>query len=839
MAACILIVHLMLTLSDGSAECLSVPLIGRIRLIQDKVGSIDEDIDRRYHRVYQSRNHRSMATIHGRTSNPLCDLEGAGKGMGWAWGDCKESTNEKDMWSTDVMMYDISNIRAELGIDLWDKSEWKTAKEIGERMLSYMHVSNLMLSLADTKNFALKALISIISLHHEKVLKSKSTITSHGISDAFIERSIIHICRCIQSTDDSLVPLLNPSEKLLELLTTQAEMLLVLSRILFMQHSQRNNKKQLFSVSISLIRTSGSCFKSLAMGRLSTKLNKAVKFFLMVLLMSMEFNNPGESINDDSGLDNNQLAETSLAIVGLLPVLCKYFERIECFDLSVASMDLMLRSFLMPDIWLPILQENLPLKHLVQITRQRISLSSVTIALNFLLTLAQTKGGAEMLHSVNLFPSLKVLFNHLVDETKPNPDVGYFSTNYGKNKMHAHLLCFTFAIISSVCHSLRDDSSFIDIFGSAIHNFFADKANIISLCFTTPNFPSDVQSYKIIRNQDPQTSLASLRLSEHALLLICLLARHRNYRRKGTKEMDFEVRQKSIHFLAFISKGIQHVGDLSNSMIPLFCLPTLKEEHELNEKPSFIGSKHGWFVVSALAVSSKNKATSSLSTELPIVTKDYVDGCAQAKPTYFSDVVAIQIYRITFILLTYLCMQAKAAAERAEEVGYIDLARFPDLPMPEILHGLQDVDLTVKHGIDEKSIFFSTFLQNNGKCNNVGDHGRRSSAPPRIGMDGWMFASFSRGGKELDSVEFASWDQAIAVVVDVCEANCSAIPVETEGVCLLMLQILEKSLYLEFCVTQSCGIRPVLGRIEDVSKEIKSLIQGKERSFMICKVWAG
>ncbi|XP_020681493.1 uncharacterized protein LOC110098887 [Dendrobium catenatum] len=771
MAACILIVRLMLTLSDGSAECLSVPLIGRIRLIQDKLRqnpSFSALLEQYSFQGYSDGKKVSSLVLHDLYYHLQGELEGRFIAPGhfqelsafllnFENFQCKESTNEKDLWSTDVMMYDISNIRAELGIDLWDKSEWKTAKEIGERMLSYMHTSNLMLSLADTKNFALKALISIMSFHHEKVLKSKSTITSHGISDAFIERSIINICRCIQSTEDSLVPLLNPSEKLLELLTAQAEMLLVLSRILFMQHSLRNNKKQLFSVSISLIRTSGSCFKSLAMGRLSTKLNKAVKFFLMVLLMSMEFNNPGESTNDDSGLDNNQLAETSLAIVGLLPVLCKYVERIECFDQSVASMDLMLRSFLMPDIWLPILQENLPLKHLIQITRQRISLSSVTIALNFLLTLAQPKGGAEMLHSVNLFPSLQILFKHLVDETKPNADVGCFSTNYGKNNMHAHLLCFTFAIISSVCHSLRDDSSFIDIFGSAIHNFFADKDNMISLCFTTPNFPSDVQSYKTIRNQDPQTSLASLKLSEHALLLICLLTRHRNYRRKGMKEIEFEVRQKSIHFLAFISKETQHVGDLSNRMIPLFCLPTLKEEHELNEKPSFIGSKHGWFVVSALAVSSKNKATSSLSTGLPLVTKDYVNGCAQAKPTYFSDVVAIQIYRITFLLLTYLCMQAKAAAERAEEVGYIDLERFPDLPMPEILHGLQD--------------------------------------------------------------------QAIAVVVDVCEAKSSAIPVETEGVCLLMLQILEKSLYLEFCVTQSCGIRPVLGRIEDVSKELKSLIQ--------------
>lgn len=75
-------------------------------------------------------------------------------------------------------------------------------------------------------------------------------------------------------------------------------------------------------------------------------------------------------------------------------------------------------------------------------------------------------------------------------------------------------------------------------------------------------------------------------------------------------------------------------------------------------------------------------------------------------------------------------------------------------------------------------------------------------------------------------------DQAIAIVTEVCEANQSKpfLP-ETESLCLLMLQILEKSLYLELCVSQSCGIRPVLGRIEDFSKRIKLLMRGTSSSY--------
>lgn len=76
-------------------------------------------------------------------------------------------------------------------------------------------------------------------------------------------------------------------------------------------------------------------------------------------------------------------------------------------------------------------------------------------------------------------------------------------------------------------------------------------------------------------------------------------------------------------------------------------------------------------------------------------------------------------------------------------------------------------------------------------------------------------------------------DQAIAIVTDVCEANQSKpILPETESVCFLMLQILEKSLYLELCVSQSCGIRPVLGRIEDFSKGIKLLMRGISSSYL-------
>jgi nuclear pore complex protein Nup188 len=70
-------------------------------------------------------------------------------------------------------------------------------------------------------------------------------------------------------------------------------------------------------------------------------------------------------------------------------------------------------------------------------------------------------------------------------------------------------------------------------------------------------------------------------------------------------------------------------------------------------------------------------------------------------------------------------------------------------------------------------------------------------------------------------------DQAIAIVTELCEANkLERIHSEVQDVCCLLVQIMEMALYLELCVVQICGIRPVLGRVEDFSKEFKLLMRG-------------
>lgn len=77
-------------------------------------------------------------------------------------------------------------------------------------------------------------------------------------------------------------------------------------------------------------------------------------------------------------------------------------------------------------------------------------------------------------------------------------------------------------------------------------------------------------------------------------------------------------------------------------------------------------------------------------------------------------------------------------------------------------------------------------------------------------------------------------DQAIAIVTELCEGKkLKQISHRVQYVCILLLQMMEMALYLELCVLQICGIRPVLGRVEDFSKEAKLLIKGVDPSIFL------
>lgn len=544
----------------------------------------------------------------------------------------------------------------------------------------------LMYSFHGSNSYFEKPMLIFANLHYFRLLihfylfmQSTERKTIGGkIPDRLVLSCIDRICQCFYATVESLAPILDVSEDILCFLAAQAELLL---------HLMRSAHKSLSLHACTLVlKTSGSGLKVLSDLRQSiTEVNTTMELLLMLVLSTLEFtclNSPLGGVTEMESVED--LAKISNATIVLLPIFCNYITTAEHCTLSLTIMDFILRSFLTPDTWFPIIQTHLELQHVILKLHDKNSFASIPILLKFFLTLARVKGGAVMLLNSGFLTSLRVLFSEYLDGGSSSSINGEGSISNSSDKIEKpqHIWGLGLSVVTAMIQSLGDSSTCTDIVDDVIPYFFSEKAYMISYYLNAPDFPSDDPDKKRPRAQRTQTSLAALEETEHTLMLMCVLAKHWNSWVKSMKEMDSQLREKSIHLLAFISRGTQHHGESAIRGAPLLCPPTLKEDFDLCKKAPFIKSKNGWFALSPLGCVSKQKFT-AVSTAL--ITKDQ----ANTAPTYFSDAIALQIYRITFLILKFLSLQAEGATKRAEEVGFVDLAHFPELPMPEILHGLQ------------------------------------------------------------------------------------------------------------------------------------------------------
>lgn len=88
----------------------------------------------------------------------------------WAWQNYQQKceSNFSD-YSNDVYLFDTLRLRADINLDLWDYSNWKASKAVGETMLHYFEESNAMMLLSRSKLSALKALTTLLTVYEDGV----------------------------------------------------------------------------------------------------------------------------------------------------------------------------------------------------------------------------------------------------------------------------------------------------------------------------------------------------------------------------------------------------------------------------------------------------------------------------------------------------------------------------------------------------------------------------------------------------------------------------------------------------------------------------------------------
>ncbi|CAA0807688.1 Protein of unknown function (DUF3414 [Striga hermonthica] len=660
-----------------------------------------------------------------------------------------------------VYLYDTVRIRADLGLEMWDLLAWKESKEIAQSMLHCLQDWNSSRMYSNSKLSALRGLITLFNMHGDNLSENEAS-AGMRMSKPIVVLCIDHICSSLGPTLELLTPVSDASEEVLHILTAQAELLLFLTKSL--THNIPH------STLILIFNTSGHALKVLCSYHHTQSLavRTAMKVFLMLILISIELTfkdfSSGKATWIETLENSSEVSNSCLGI--LLPVLCKCIEHpTNNCSLSLTAVDLILKVFSSSSTWTPVVQKHLPLQHIVRRLHERNSSGTVPIILKFLLNLARVRHFAEMLLNAGILLSIRTLLSEYSESDGPP-----FSLIRGERiffadkaeKCRPLLWGLSLSLITAIIQSLGDINS-TGIVDHVMTYILVENSSLVSYYLSAPDFPSEVHESKRARASKSNISLSELKETRYTLALLCVLARYSNSWRKLVQNIESGLREKGIHLLAFISRATQRLGDSPRTDAPLLCFPVIGEEFDWYKEKSFVNSRNGWFALSALGSKLDTKCgptSSGLGSAL--VSRDQLrnggDSCAQ---TYLSDLIAIEMYRIAFLLLKFLCVQAESASRKAEEVGFVDHAHFPELPVPDILHGLQD--------------------------------------------------------------------QGIAIITELCEANkTKQLAPEVQEVCLLLLQITVMALYLEFCVIQVCGIRPVLGHVETFSKEIRLLIRATE-----------
>ncbi|CAH8305541.1 unnamed protein product [Eruca vesicaria subsp. sativa] len=765
-AGVLLIVHLIVKLETSGAGALSMSLVGKIKVISEmlRVQPAFSELLAQYSKLGYSGGKELMPMI---LSDLYCHLQGKLEGrdipigpfkelfqflvVSGFWEKYKQRTDmDKNMDLGDNILFDIQHIRTELGIAIWDFSEWKTSKATTEEMLSYMQRANSMVLISTSQVSALHALISVLILYEDNSLED-SVAVERKVPARVTLSSIDEVCKQFSTRVDSLASLWDAPKIVFDILTAQVDLL---SRLL------KSTKKKLpLSVCALVLRNVGPALKILGSLRHSSAiLKKTVNLLLEVLLLVVGFGSGSSNSSEIGDMAARDLADISDATIGLLPLLCNLMGNPEYLTLCLTTVDLTLRNFLTPETWFPIIQSHLRLQHVILQLQDKKSSASVSAIMKFFLTIAQVHDGAQMLLNSGFFSTLRALFIDLPDGMSTLVSDNEKGGLLDKTEKTQQIWGIGLAVVTAMVNSLGSVSVGADIVESVISYFFSEKGYMISYYLSAPDFPSDGREKVRQRTQRTWTSLAYLRETEHTLLMMCALASHWRSWVKIMKEMDSPLREMTIHLLAFISKGGQRLRESHIKTSHLLCPPAVKEEFDSCKRPSVINSKHGWFALAPLVCVGKPKL-GALSISTALVVRGQTTEPGSVPQSHFTDSVAVQIYRVAFLLLNFLCLQAEGVVKRAEEVGYVDLAHFPELPEPEILHGLQD--------------------------------------------------------------------QAIAIVAELCD-NYKEVPDEVKSLCLLLLQITEKSLYLELCVVQVCRIHQVFGRVDNFSKEFKKLVKAAE-----------
>ncbi|XP_024375793.1 uncharacterized protein [Physcomitrium patens] len=696
-------------------------------------------------------------------------------------------------------VYDTKALESELGLEWWSQTETAILPpSVVERSISYLEQANTMASLGHSQLSALRAWAAVVTvcIFDKQGVRSEAVASELEWNDEDVYRCTEDLCEALESAVVAIGLAKDTSNLLPTFMAMQAHLLLIFARWLWNRVTPSSSRKlRLWAVCAKIVRTTVGCLKLQLDSHVDflQQGEELVKELLGAFIIALEViytqngstaENAEERTIEGGHEMGDAFSDVTLMGLGFLPGLCTAVEHPLYANLALAGINLLIKGFIAPTTWMPILQNHFPTQSLIRRIHADVNSESPRVALNICLSLARMRVGAEMLQNTGIFSHLLTLSKQLQDNKVISSSMeGPFSVWPNRDQpSEGHMWRLQLAVVTALIRSGGEKI----LGGSLVESAFTYVAALKELLLSSLRAPVpglDTQGRKKAKLQQPRTTISALQEVQHVMSLICELANHQLTWGRTLPESITEFEEMSLHLLAYIAReGLVRSGVYHSFHVGIQCHPVQKEEIIAHGRPSFVGSCAGWFALCAkgstvkesngaaspppkvapqAAAASPTRSSSSLSGSGLITSGSLPSITSSVTYTEYSDLVAINVYRLVLLLLNFNCKQVRHAVDRFEDRGAIDYSHFPQLPAPEVLYHLQD--------------------------------------------------------------------QVGAVLIDILRAREGKVIQEAvKDVCLLLFGILEKSLYLGVAVCRSCGLTPHPLRSDDFGKEFRALLSASQ-----------
>ncbi|OAE22984.1 hypothetical protein AXG93_653s1010 [Marchantia polymorpha subsp. ruderalis] len=617
----------------------------------------------------------------------------------------------------DTFIYDTVALEAELGLEWWATADFGVVTAyVAESTSKWLQSSNAMACLGDSQLSALKSWTTLLSVTVFNKLEAHS-LSEIDWTDATLKSYNTELCDALEGILSSIGQSGDTSNLTPNFMTSQVQLVLVFIRWLSCL-GKPSMQVSVWGICAHLSRTVVNCLRKLLDARcfLPQQTTDLLKPLLGGLLLILELMQSQKSILDSkqgsSVIEDKEagdaFADVTLVGLGFLPSLCHAAEKSEFANISLAIINAFMKNFLAPSTWFPVLQDHFPLGvSLSRMHEDPQGLDFSKMMLNFCLLFVRLRNGAELLHGAGIFSHLRMLNNQFKEELSfSSGDMeGPFSVFWKNGKQHDGLWGLGVSVVTGLVLSLADKDPGGLVLQNAITYIQLEKDRLLG-ALRSPSTPLDLQGRKKAKLQRPRTTLSALQETQHVVALLCEVSHHNAQWTCTLKESVSDFGELVVHLLAFIAReGLVRLGSTirSGTGTGFSCSPVLKDEIVDHTKSPTVGSTCAWFAVTATGCyveSSEPSDSSQSSVRSPSQPRHHSPNRRTSslssspvgglRASEYSERVAIQIYKLAFLLLRLLCQQAHHAIARVEEGGPPDYLHFPELPAPEILHGLQD-----------------------------------------------------------------------------------------------------------------------------------------------------